>query len=138
VTTEVQREAVKAALNKQNGVARRYFRIHGMWVPAGARLIRVETTTGATLAQNHSEGWLRRVLRAQQRFPVIVPISRTANTQVAEQGWRVLNRFRHTLNYVQPATFDFLLGRILHGLNKEIWGGVPAGCAHPVPWMAES
>jgi hypothetical protein len=137
VTTELQREELKKGLNKLTGVAHSRFRLHGVWVQQGARLVRVESTTGDVLAENHSEKWLRKVLRAQTRFPVTVVIAHTANTQVAEQGWRVLNRFQSTLMYLQPQSFAYVLDRILHELNKEIWGGVPPVCAHPVPWLRE-
>ena len=133
MTTEAQREVLKTELSKLSGVARRNFRLHGTWVPAGARLVQVESTTGATLAQNHSDAWMRRLLRARSRYPVTVVISTPANTQVAEQGWAILNKPRHTLNYVQPHTFEFLLLRILHELNKDLWGGLPIARAPPAP-----
>ena len=133
MTSEAQREVLKAELTKLSGVAQRNFRLHGTWVPAGARLVRVENTTGATLAQDHSDAWMRRLLRGRSRFPVTVVISSPANTQVAEQGWAILKKFRHTLNYVQPHTFEFLLLRILHVLNKDLWGGLPIARAPPAP-----
>ena len=87
----------------------------------------------SVLAQNHSESHLRRVLSAQVRFPVEVVIAHPADTQAVEQGWSVLTQFRHTLIHLQPRVFEYVLLRLLHELNKEMWGGVPDVCAQALP-----
>ena len=70
---------------------------------------------------------------ASCELAVSVVICFPANTRVAEQGWAVVNKFRHTLNSVQPRTLEFLLLRILHELDKQLWGGLPLVRALPAP-----
>jgi len=134
------RVRIMNSVQKTSGVARVPFSLRGVWVPAGARLVRMEKE-GRVLGENHADAWLRRplrrpgdVMRSANAFPVEVVISTPRNTQVAEQGWRVLNRYRYTLLYMAPRVFAFMLKRVLHLLHKDVWGGVPRVCAHPVPW----
>ena len=101
--------------------------------PKAAQLVRVEKDS-RVVAQSHSDAWLRRELTNLRDFPVQVVVARPQNTQVAEQGWRVLNRYRHTLQYLHPKVFRVVLNRLLHLLNKQIWGGVPHQVARAVPW----
>jgi hypothetical protein len=127
VHTEERRQEVLAALagDKVGGRVTSDTKIGRALLKSGSKLFHVKSGD-LVLAQCYSVEYVRRTLKENTSFPVLVTTGRKRNGEVCEHGWRRLNKHRHNLRYVTPALFDYLLLRTCHLHNSRLWKGIPA------------
>ena len=116
VQKEGGRRRVLLALNR-SGLSLKYplQKGRGWNAPSGAKLFSVH----ATHRRNKIAGFPQEVLRTMlvercQARTVRVTLRRRRWTSVLERQWRVFNVLKHSLSFVSPCVFDFLL---LHAVD---------------------